>query len=99
MKFKTFIAVLLAVVLLVPALAADKQPSDDELYDQVKRRLANDAEVKGGALDVEVKDGMVTIRGAVDQEKHKQRADKLVRKVKGVKGVHNQLTVTGRGPR
>ncbi len=56
-------------------------------------RLANDQDVKGGALDVTVKDGVVTIKGRVDTEKGRNRATKLAKKVKGVKDVDNELVV------
>jgi osmotically-inducible protein OsmY len=49
--------------------------------------------VKGGAFTIEVKDGVVTLRGAVDSEKRKQRAEKLTRKTQGVKAVTNELVI------
>jgi osmotically-inducible protein OsmY len=75
--------------------AADQKSTspDDRISDQVRMRLATDADVKGGALDVVVKDGVVTIKGRVDTEKGKNRATKLAKKVKGVKDVDNQLVV------
>ena len=75
--------------------AADQKAniSDDRISDQVRMRLATDQDVKGGALDVFVKDGVVTIKGRVDTEKGKNRATKLAKKVKGVKDVDNQLLV------
>lgn len=85
---------LLSFTYLVPALAADpKSGTDDRIFDQVRMRLATDADVKGGAFDVSVKDGVVTIKGRVDTEKGKTRASKLARKVKGVKEVDNELVV------
>jgi osmotically-inducible protein OsmY len=56
-------------------------------------RLATDADVKGGALDVTVTDGVVTIKGRVDTDKAKSKASKLAKKVKGVKDVDNELLV------
>jgi hyperosmotically inducible periplasmic protein len=55
--------------------------------------LATEPEVKGGALDVTVRDGVVTIKGRVDTEKGRNRATKLAKKVKGVKDVDNELVV------
>ena len=49
--------------------------------------------MKGGALDVTVKDGAVVIKGRVDTEKGKSKATKLAKKVKGVKSVDNELSV------
>src|SRR5437868_3719818 len=67
--------------------------SDDRISDQVRMRLATDEDVKGGALDVFVKNGVVTIKGRVDTEKGKNRATRLAKKVKGVKDVDNELIV------
>jgi osmotically-inducible protein OsmY len=77
------------------AFAADQKPanSDDRISDQVRMKLATDADVKGGALDVTVKDGVVTIKGRVDTDKGKSKATKLAKKVKGVKDVDNELLV------
>ena len=67
--------------------------SDDRITDQVRIKLANDADVKASALDVIVKDGVVTLRGSVDTSRGKVRAEQLTRKVKGVKDVINELVV------
>lgn len=75
-------------------LGADKSaPSDNRLVDQVRMKLAVDPDVKGGALDVTVKDGVVTIKGRVDSDKGKARATRIAKKVKGVKDVDNELIV------
>ena len=75
-------------------LAGQKQGnSDDRISDQVRMRLATDPDVKGGALDVTVADGVVTIKGRVDTDKGKLKAEKLAKKVKGVKQVENDLVV------
>jgi osmotically-inducible protein OsmY len=97
LKAATSIAILLA--LLVAALPAQKQISDDQIYDNVRRKLASDPVVKGGALQVDVKAGVVTLRGAVESDKQKQKAEKLAKKVHGVKSVSNELTVVRRQPR
>ena len=82
---------------MAPVWAADKHISDDQIYDLVRRKLADDTVVKGGALEVEVKDGVVTLKGKVEYEQQKAKAEKLTRKVSGVKQVDNQLVVVGKG--
>ena len=83
--------------LLAGSIASAQKPAaatpDDRIFDQVRMRLATDPDVKGGALDVTVKDGVVTIKGRVDTEKGRERATKLAKKVKGVKDVDNELVV------
>ena len=82
------------LALLAPLLLAQKVPvTDDTIFDRVRLKLASDPDVRGGAFDVQVKDGVVTIKGRVDKESYKQRAEKLTKKVKGVKSVVNQLLV------
>ncbi len=77
-----------------PMLARQKAATpDDRISDQVRMKLATDPDVKGGALDVSVKDGAVTIRGRVDTDRGKKKAEKLAKKVKGVKSVDNELAV------
>ena len=74
------------------ALAQQENP-DDRIYDEVRRRLANDPNVKGGAIEVEVRDGVVTLRGRVREEKQRVKAERITRRVKGVKKVVNELRV------
>jgi hyperosmotically inducible periplasmic protein len=93
MKVRLFAA--LAALLLVAGvcLAADKPITDDSISDYVRLRLASDADVKGGALIVDVKNGVVTIGGTVESARQKDKATKLAKKVKGVKQVVNNITL------
>lgn len=76
-------------------MAADKAPlSDDTLNDKVKLKLASDTIVKGGGLGIEVKNGVVTLTGKVETDKQKAKAEKLARKVAGVKSVDNRIMVS-----
>ena len=87
---------LLALALLSLSTVAAGQnasTSDDRISDQVRMKLATDPDVKGGALDVVVHDGVVTIKGRVDTDKGKSKASKLAKKIKGVKQVDNELQV------
>jgi len=93
MILRTTLSFLLIFALVFPVLAASKQVDDNVLYDTVKRKLANDQLVKGGNLDVDVKAGVVTIKGSVEYDNQKARAEKLTKKVAGVKSVVNQITV------
>ena len=93
MILKTIASLLLIFALVFPLVAASKQVDDNVLYDNVKRKLANDQVVKGGALDVDVKAGVVTIKGSVEFDEQRTRAEKIVKKVSGVKSVINQITV------
>jgi osmotically-inducible protein OsmY len=92
MRFwRLVLSLLLAFQLVVPAM--QQVDPDDRIYDEVRRRLTNDPDVKGGTFEYEVKDGVVTIRGEVDKEKWRHKAERLAKKVKGVRQVVNQLKV------
>ena len=86
------IALLLVVTLAMPMLVAQqKAGSDDRISDDVRQRLASNPDVRGAALDVSVKDGVVTIKGRVHTEKGRKKATEISKKVKGVVSVDNQL--------
>jgi len=93
---------LLAAFLLVPAAIAQppaqtpapvKHTEDDRIYDEVRRKLANDVDVKGAGIEVAVKNGQVTLAGKVHTEHGKEKAEKLTKKIKGVSSVQNNLVV------
>ena len=90
-----FIAALLALILAAGlCFAADKTPlTDGVITDNVRIKLASDQVVKGGALTVDVKNGVVTITGSVENDRQKQRATKLAKQVKGVKQVVNNINL------
>jgi osmotically-inducible protein OsmY len=81
-------ALFLSAVLLAAPI------SDDEIYDKVRIALANDRDVKGGAIEVHVSQGVVELRGTVRLEKQKEKAEKVAKKVKGVQKVVNNLKIT-----
>jgi hyperosmotically inducible periplasmic protein len=87
------------VVFLVASLclAANKPVSDDAIYDKVRLDLASDIDVKGGNLKVDVKDGVVTLAGVVENQGQKDKAAKIAKKVKGVKKVVNNIEVKQHG--
>jgi hyperosmotically inducible protein len=92
MKRSAFLLTLTPLLSALPVLAL-QTAEDDRIYDEVRLKLVGDREVKGGAFTVDVKDGVVTIKGVVEKEKARQKAEKLAKKVKGVKSVVNQIEV------
>lgn len=93
MRVVSVCLVLSLLVAAAGALLAQKQVSDDVIYDQVRRKLANDPDVKGGTFDVKVESGVVTIRGVVEKEKFRAKAERLVKKVRGVRQVVTQIQI------
>ena len=85
-----FSMLLFLVCTVAPVPAQDESP-DDLMYDQVIRKLVNDRQLKTNALEVSVKNAVVTVSGEVENEKLRRRVEKVVKKVKGVKGVVNNV--------
>ena len=92
MNPKLLLPLLLILVLALPVMAAKKDVSDNAIHDAVMRKLADDQVVKT-APEVDVKAGVVTLSGSVEYDIQKARAEKLTKKVAGVKSVVNQITV------
>src|SRR4051812_15331781 len=92
-KVTGFICLVLLSCASILTAQKNTESPDNRISDQVRMRLATDPDVKGGALDVSVQNGTVVIRGRVDTEKGKKKAEKLAKKVKGVKSVDNELVV------
>lgn len=70
-------------------------PIDDAtVHNNVRYMLATDADVDRGALEVEVRDGKVTLRGTVDRAEDKQTAGTLASMAEGVRHVSNELHVS-----
>ncbi|HUI81747.1 MAG TPA: BON domain-containing protein [Bryobacteraceae bacterium] len=93
MKSKLCAVLLMVFVLAGTCLAKQDSTSDDMVYNNVRIKLASDAVVKGGGIQVDVKEGVVTLGGAVELPNQKERAEKLAKKVKGVKQVINNITI------
>ena len=92
MKLKRlFVSLLMFFALIGQSFAAGKPVSDDFLIDTIRQKLAADPVVKGGAIAVDVKDGAVVLSGTVEEEKQRNKAEKVARKVNGVKSVRNDI--------
>ena len=68
--------------------------TDPGLTTAVKSKLAADDTVKAYKIDVDTKDAVVTLNGAVDSAAAKRRAVELARGTEGVRDVVDQMTVT-----
>ena len=91
-----FLCLTLGVVLVLTPLLAQKQKqmTDDTIRDQVMVKLAGDPDVGGNPINVDVHEGVATLKGKVRSEKQKSKAEKLAKKVKGVTAVTNQLVIS-----
>lgn len=83
--------------LVLPPLFAEKDKTpvtDDVIVDQVRVRIADDSEIGGQPIQVDAHNGVVVLTGKVTSDKFKSKAEKLAKKVKGVTGVEDKLTVS-----
>lgn len=87
------LSLLVPQVAVVSVLAAPKNVSDDYISDSIRQKLAADTVVKGGAIEVEVKDGAVTLKGKVQEPRQRSKAEKIAKKVGGVKSVVNNIQI------
>jgi|HigsolmetaAR206D_1030411.scaffolds.fasta_scaffold02580_2 osmotically-inducible protein OsmY len=77
-------------------LPGSAQRPDPELAATVTRALEWDAFVPAQDLDVTVADGWVVLRGEVEWEYQRRAAEQAVRRLSGIRGVTNGLTVRPR---
>jgi osmotically-inducible protein OsmY len=66
-------------------------PDDAELKERVITSLSGDPDVDAGAIDIDVSDGVVTLKGQVRNIFQKQRAERVTRSLFGVEGVVNEI--------
>jgi osmotically-inducible protein OsmY len=90
---RIFLSLTLFFTFLAAAFAASKPVSDDFLVDTIRQKLAADQVVKGGAIDVTCKDGAVVLKGKVEEERQKSKAEKIAKHVSGVKTVENDIQI------
>jgi len=68
--------------------------SDAWLSDKLKITLLFHRSVRAGKTEVEVKDGVVTLRGRAENQAQKELATEYARDIEGVKEVINEMTVS-----
>jgi osmotically-inducible protein OsmY len=77
-------------------LSSDEKRTDADLAEAVVRALEWDAFVSVADLDVTVEKGWVTLKGQVEWQYQRQDAERVVRRLTGVTGVTNLITVKPR---
>lgn len=66
---------------------------DGQIVAKIKTEFAADKDISAMAVDVDSKDGMVTLSGVVPNSDAKVRADQIAKAMPEVKSVNNQLEV------
>jgi len=95
----TLVAVALAALTLIGLGAcsttepAGQQLDDAGLTAKVKSKLTADPEINPFDIDVDTQEGVVTLRGEVDDSETRHEAGKLARQTSGVRSVRNLIEV------
>jgi hypothetical protein len=67
--------------------------SDDRIKEDVSEALERDREVDASEIEVDVKDGVVILRGSVEHRLHKRRSEDVIEMIPGVKDIRNELSI------
>ncbi len=81
------------IIVNPPAGTTAGVPDDTSIQAEVDKRLEKDATLSSLLITATVLNGKVTLTGTVKTEQLKHQVEKLVRAVKGVKAVDNQIVV------
>jgi hyperosmotically inducible protein len=94
------IALNLVLVMVLMSLGACATPAgrssgqvvdDATITTKVKAKIAEENVLRGIAIGVKTFEGDVTLTGAVDTDKQKDRAEELAKNTEGVKNVNNLI--------
>ena len=89
------VLMVLAVALVVVSVPALASQTDDRIESSAKQSYVFKTYLKGDAIKIESKDGVVTLTGTVAEEPHKALAQETVASLPGVKSVDNRLELKG----
>lgn len=73
--------------------AAPTAPTSTEMEIDINSKLLDDQDLRSTSIDVKVSGGTAILSGRVANDAQKDRAEKLVRTVKGVRSVINNIVV------
>ncbi len=71
--------------------------SDASITTKVKASLLTEKNLKSLGINVDTNDGVVTLRGTVPTSAEMKQAEDVARGIKGVKEVHNELSLKAKG--
>lgn len=72
---------------------AGQAVDDASLLAKIKSTMLRSPEVEGLDVNVDVKDGVVTLSGSADTQTERANAEKIAKSADGVKRVDNRITV------
>ncbi|MBK7974902.1 MAG: BON domain-containing protein [Deltaproteobacteria bacterium] len=90
---RSIVAAGLAGLLLADVVSAKTAPSDSWITTKVKMQLLTAEDVSGTDVNVDTRDGLVTLQGPVSTAAEKARTVKLARGIEGVRDVRDLLEI------
>jgi osmotically-inducible protein OsmY len=87
-----------AAALLALSVTAIASKTDDRIESSAKKSYVFETYLKGDDINIQSKDGAVTLTGTVSEESHKSLARETVTGLPGVKSVNNNLAIKGESP-
>lgn len=78
---------------LTVRLPAFAERTDEDIARAVLNALTWDAAISADLLEVSVSDGWITLKGAVDWHFQREAAERVVRRLTGVRGITNLISV------
>jgi cell division protein FtsL len=84
-----------APVAAPPATTSSSGNGDSAIQSAIDKKMAEDATLSTVGVTATVSDGKVTLIGSVDTQALKNQVERLVKTIKGVRTVDNQIIVSG----
>ncbi|HEX8843801.1 MAG TPA: BON domain-containing protein [Pyrinomonadaceae bacterium] len=78
-----------------PAVSSSSGSDDTAIRSQIDKKMAEDATLSTVAVTATVTEGKVTLIGTVDTQALKDRIERLVKVIRGVRDIDNQIIVSG----
>jgi hypothetical protein len=86
-------AMALLCLLMGFSLGCSRHPSDDEIAKDIQSKVATDPETKDSPLEVEAKQGKVTLSGKVRTPAAQQKVEQIAHAESGVANVDDETTI------
>lgn len=67
--------------------------TDERIYEDIGEILTHNPYIDASQIEVEVKEGLVTLRGSVEDRPMKLRAEEAIEHITGVRDIRNELSV------
>lgn len=92
------LAILLVLISCVSRPDSAKSEEDQLIVEEVRARLRSEPSLRQADIVVDCEQGVVTLRGIVDDVIDRNLAESMARGVEGVRSVRNWLDVRKRAP-